>query len=315
MNLIECNNISKCYDMKVKERVYAVSDISLKIKKGEIVGLVGESGCGKSTLGKILLKLEQATDGKIIFKGNDITNYSFKEMKPIRRNMQMIFQNSSNAFNPYFTVRQIIEEPINNYIKVDNKQKEEMIIDILNRVGLDEKYLSRYVSELSGGQRQRVGIARALVIKPEFVVCDEPTSSIDYAIRNQILDLLMEFKQELGLTYLFISHDISAINKICTSVLVMYLGNIMEIIPSMNDDILHPYSKALMAATLDINPRNKEEKKILFKDDYSVIPEKGCIFQNRCLYAEGICKNKKTTLTSVDENCNHYVACHLCNKK
>jgi len=313
MNLIEAKNLSKCYNLKAKRKIYAVNHVDLSIRKGEILGLVGESGCGKSTLGKLLLKLERATSGSITFKGEDISHLSFDEMRPLRRNMQMIFQNSANVFNPYFTVRQIIMEPLNNYVRESAKDKEIKIIEILECVGLSEDYLSRYGSELSGGQRQRVGIARALVLKPEFVVCDEPVSSVDYAIRNHILNLLVELKEQLGLTYLFISHALSVVNKICDRVVVMYLGNILEILPSVNQNVIHPYTQALLAATLDVNPRNREKKKVLLREnEESSIPRQGCVFQNRCLYKEEICGKEKPRLERIDNSSDHFVACHLC---
>ena len=316
MSLIEAKNLSKCYNIKAKDQIFAVNNISLSIEKGEIVGLVGESGCGKSTLGKLLLKLENTTQGNVIFKGEDITEYSFDKMRPIRRNMQMIFQNSLNAFNPYFTVSQVIREPLNNFSQANSDDKENLVIDMLEKVGLGKKYLSRYGSELSGGQRQRVGIARALILNPEFVVCDEPTSSVDYAIRNQILELLVELKNKIGLTYLFISHDISAVNRICSRVVVMYLGNIVEIIPCMNRHIVHPYTQALMAATLSTDPRKRRERKVLFKENEEhIVPKQGCVFQNRCFYVEDICRNERPELTKTSNEGSHFVACHFCNTK
>ena len=318
MNLIEAKNLSKCYNMKAKDKIFAVNNINLSIEKGEIVGLVGESGCGKSTLGKMLLKLENATEGNIIFQGEDITAYSFDRMRPIRRNMQMIFQNSLNAFNPYYTVSQIVQEPLSNYFKISPEEKEKMVVDILEKVGLSKEHLSRYGSELSGGQRQRVGIARALILNPEFVVCDEPTSSVDYAIRNQILELLLDLKDQTGLTYLFISHDISAVNRICNRVVVMYLGNIVEILPRMNQHIVHPYTQALMAATFSVDPKKRGKKKVLFKEnEENTVPKCGCVFQNRCLYAEEICKYEIPKLTRIGNGHrhNHFAACHFCNTK
>ncbi|WP_156900441.1 oligopeptide/dipeptide ABC transporter ATP-binding protein [Anaerovorax odorimutans] len=311
MSLIEVKNAYKCYGKIKKHSVYALTDVNLTIEKGEIVGLVGESGCGKSTLGKIFLKLEKLTSGKVFFNGQDITNFSFNQMLSIRKNMQMIFQNSSNVFNPYFTVRQVLSEPLNNYFKLSYEEKEKRMTLLLKRVGLNNSYLERYGNELSGGQRQRIGIARALILNPEFVVCDEPVSSVDYAIRNQLLTLLLDLKHDFGLTYLFISHDLSAVNKICTKVVIMYLGNIMEIIPRMDENVEHPYSKALLAAALSADPHNRSEKKILFKEtDEIFVPKKGCAFQNRCLYAKEICKNKKPILTQIKDG--HYVSCHLC---
>ncbi|WP_126305577.1 oligopeptide/dipeptide ABC transporter ATP-binding protein [Methylomusa anaerophila] len=310
MNLFEINSLYKCYNQKEKPKVYAVYNLNLTIKKRETLGLVGESGCGKSTLGKMLLKLEQPTRGTIIFNQQDITNYSFNQMRKIRNGMQMIFQGNANAFNPYFPVEQIIREPLDNYSHESKEKKREKIVAMLEKVGLNKTYLTRYGHEMSGGQRQRVGIARALILNPEFVVCDEAVSSIDYALKNQILTLLTDLKKQFGLTYLFISHDIAAVNKICDRVIVMYLGNIVEIIPNINDKVQHPYTKALLAATLIPDPRKREKSRVLFKETEEIkIPEKGCVFQNRCLYAQQVCTIEPPALVSKDNE--HYVACHL----
>jgi oligopeptide/dipeptide ABC transporter ATP-binding protein len=310
MNLFEIKGLYKCYNTKAKPRVYAVHDIHLTIRKGEILGLVGESGCGKSTLGKMLLKLEQPTRGRIIFNQQDITDYSFSQMRKIRNRMQMIFQGNANAFNPYFTVEQIISEPLNNYSCETPAAKRAKIVAMLEKVGLNQTYLNRYGHEMSGGQRQRVGIARALILNPEFAVCDEAVSSIDYALKNQILMLLTGLKQQLGLTYLFISHDIAAVNRICDRVVVMYLGNIVEIIPNINGQARHPYTKALLAATLIPDPRQREKNRVLFKEAEELkIPEKGCVFQNRCFEAQAVCKAEQPALVSKDSK--HYIACHL----
>jgi len=311
MNLFEIKGLYKCYQKKAKPKVYAVYNVNLNIKKGEVLGLVGESGCGKTTLGKMLLKLEQPTRGRILFHEQDITDYSFPQMRKIRNNMQMTFQGSANAFNPYFTVEQIIGEPLHNYSTESQGEQEKKIVDMLEKVGLSKTYLTRYSHEMSGGQRQRVGIARALILHPEFVVCDEAVSSIDYALKNQILTLLTGLKEQFGLTYLFISHDISAVNKICDRVVVMYLGNIVEIIPRINDKAEHPYTKALLAATLIPDPKKRRKNTILFREGEELkIPEKGCVFQNRCLYTQEICKTEQPALMSKHDR--HDVACHLC---
>ncbi|MDQ7093789.1 ABC transporter ATP-binding protein [Desulfosporosinus sp. PR] len=311
MNLIEINGLYKCYNFKEKPRIYAVHNVSLTVKKGEVLGLVGESGCGKSTLGKMLLKLEQPSQGRIIFKQQDITDYSFKQMRQIRNSMQMVFQGTANAFNPYFTVRQIISEPLNNYSQESEEEKKKKIVAMLERVGLNHTYLTRYSHEMSGGQRQRVGIARALILNPEFIVCDEAVSSIDYALKNQILTLLSELKRQFGLTYLFISHDISAVNKLCDRVVVMYLGNVVEIIPSINDNVCHPYTKALLAATMAPDPQKRGKNRVLLREGEALkIPEKGCVFQNRCLDVQKVCETEQPALVS--QNNEHYTACHFC---
>ncbi|AKB31892.1 Oligopeptide transport ATP-binding protein OppF [Methanosarcina siciliae HI350] len=311
VNLFEIKGVYKCYQKKSKPKVYAVYNVDLNIKKGEVLGLVGESGCGKSTLAKILLKLEQPTMGQILFNGQDITDYSFHQMRKIRNRMQMVFQGNANAFNPHFTVEQIIGEPLNNYSNESKEEKEKKIVSMLEKVGLNKTYLTRYSHEMSGGQRQRIGIARALILHPEFVACDEAVSSIDYALKNQILTLLTDLKQQFGLTYLFISHDIAAVNKICDRVVVMYLGNIVEVIPNINNNAQHPYTKALLAATLIPNPKNRRKNTVLFREGEEIkIPDKGCVFQNRCIYTQEICKNEQPALKTQKEG--HYIACHLC---
>ena len=307
-NIIEVKGLCKAYGHR-KPQIYAVYDVSFGIRKGEILGLVGESGCGKSTLGRLLLKLEKATKGSISFEGHDISGYSFNEMKKIRDHMQMIFQGSSNAFNPYYTVRQIISEPLSNYRKMKNSEKEETIISMLEKVGLDKSYLDRYSHELSGGQRQRVGIARALILDPDFVVCDEAVSSIDFVLRKQILKILADLKKNKGYTYLFISHDMAAVKALCDRIMVMYLGNTMEILPSPDIEPLHPYTKALTAATLEPDPHVRREKKVLFKESGDLtVPEKGCVFQSRCLYAKENCFCRRPELKEI--NAGHFAACH-----
>lgn len=309
VNIIEVTGLSKAYGT-TEPKTYAVFNVSLNIKKGEILGLVGESGCGKSTFGRLLLKLEKPTKGNIIFDGRDITNFSFGEMRKIRSEMQMIFQGSGNAFNPYFTVKQIISEPLDNYRKMTSSEKDKVISEMLERVELGSEYLRRYSSELSGGQRQRVGIARALILNPQFVVCDESISSVDFALKKQILKILSDFRRVNGFTYLFISHDISAVNAVCDRVAVMYLGNIVEILPQVNSEALHPYTKALLAATLVPDPRVKSEKKVMFIEEGSRdVPRDGCVFRYRCLYSCERCAQERPVLKETSTG--HFVACHL----
>lgn len=310
MNIYEVDGLGKTYE-KGAARNYAVYNVGLTIQKGEILGLVGESGCGKSTLGRLLLRLERPTRGKIRFNGTDITNYSFREMKGIRQNMQMVFQGSSNSFNPYFTVRQIVREPLDNYFPLSNAELNEKICAMLERVGLGGEYLDRTSSELSGGQRQRVGIARALVMNPEFVVCDEAVSSVDYGLKKQILALLLDLKRKSAFTYLFISHDIAAVKAICDRVAVMYLGNIVEILPQADSEALHPYTQALLAAMLVPDPEIKNEKKVLFREGGKLkVPQRGCVFQSRCLYCREKCLAERPRLLEISNG--HKVACHFC---
>ncbi len=308
MNIVEVKGLSKAYGRE-KPPIYAVYQASFNIRKGEILGLVGESGCGKSTLGRLLLRLEKPTEGTICFDGQDITNYSFGEMRKIRSRMQMIFQGSSNAFNPYYTVRQIIGELLQNYRKMNAAERDERIVSMLEMVGLDGSYMGRYSHELSGGQRQRVGIARALILNPDFVVCDEAVSSIDFALKKQILKLLADLKKQNGYTYLFISHDMTAVNAICDRVMVMYLGNVMEILPNTETKAVHPYTQALMAATLEPDPRVMREKNVLFKEAGELsVPKAGCVFQSRCLYTQEKCTCRHPELREINDG--HFLACH-----
>ncbi len=308
--IVEVKNLSKTFDPKHKPVIYAVHDVSLAVRRGEILGLVGESGCGKSTLAKLMLRLEMPSRGSVFFHGEDITRYRFGQMRRLRDRMQMMFQSVSTAFNPYYTVRRSIEEPLENYrTKFSKAERLERSITLLRQVGLDHQYLNRYPNELSGGQRQRVGIARALVLQPDFVVCDESVSSVDHAVKNQILDLLVHLQKQHGCTYLFISHDLATVQKICDRVAVMYLGNLVEILPATTMQPRHPYTRALMAASLSSDPRQRTSQTVLFKpDEESYGSPHGCPFHNRCLFARERCKAIRPQLT--DRGDGHMVACH-----
>lgn len=298
--------------MRQGKDVHAVDGVSLKLAKGETLGLVGESGCGKSTLGRLVLGLERATAGRILFKGLDITLCSYKELQSLRRNMQMIFQNSYSSFNPLFTVERIICEPLANYEKLSRKEYRDRVYMIMEKVGLDPEYAGRYPEQLSGGQRQRVGIARALVLNPELVVCDEPTSSLDYNIRGQILDLLEGLKENFGLTYLFISHDLSAIRKICDHVAVMYRGRLVEVAGAeqLAENVRHPYTIALLEAAPVPDPGLRRKKKFLIKGELSGADDYlGCRFHTRCPRAGRICRETEPALEKVGPR--HSVACHF----
>ena len=309
MSIAEVKDLSKIFG-RGSQKIEAVSHVSLQVKEGEILGVVGESGCGKSTLGKLMLRLLQPSDGSIIFRGQDITRASYNDMRKIRKDMQMIFQGSSNAFNPFFNVRQILSEPLSNYPECIQGSINDQMERALEEVGLNSEYLDRYSRELSGGQRQRVGIARALMLDPKFVVCDEAVSSIDYALKNQILRILYRLKQEHGSTYLFISHDIEAVRAVCDRVAVMYLGKLVELLPDTYTEGIHPYTQALLSAALSTDPTQRSKRKLLFKEnnDKERI-ERGCPFQNRCLYAIGECFESEPDLKEVQPG--HFSACHL----
>ena len=308
-DIVEVKDLSKVFG-KGPQRIEAVSAVNLQVHEGEILGVVGESGCGKSTLGKLILHLLKPSAGRIIFRGQDITDASYSELRIIRKNMQMIFQGSSNAFNPFLTVRQILNEPLSNYPECVKNSVNDQIEKALEEVGLNSDYLDRYSRELSGGQRQRIGIARALILDPKFVVCDEAVSSIDYALKNQVLRILYRLKQEHSSTYLFISHDIEAVRAICDRVAVMYLGNLVELLPDIHEESVHPYTKALLSAALPTDPSQRHNRKLMFKENNDKERcMKGCPFQNRCLYAEGRCFEDRPDMKEVGPG--HFVACHL----
>ena len=253
--LLEIRNVKKYYPVKKVRNgedisVKAVDQIDLTVNQGEIVGLVGESGCGKSTLGKTILKLHDITGGQILFHGEDITNYTEKQMRPLREKIQIIFQDPYASLNPKKKVVQSVMTPLDVSGKYTKEEKLKKVIDILNEVGLSEKFLEKYPHEMSGGQRQRVVIARALINDPELVICDEPVSALDVSVRSQVLNLLKDLQKERNLTYIFISHDLSVVEYLCDRVAVMYLGRIMELADKkqLYGNPLHPHTRALLSA-------------------------------------------------------------------
>ncbi|MCX7845527.1 MAG: ABC transporter ATP-binding protein [Dictyoglomaceae bacterium] len=321
-NLIEVRNLKKYFPIKrgiVFSRhvgdVKAVDDVSFSIRRGETVGLVGESGCGKSTVARVIIRLLEPTDGEIIFEGNDITKLPQNELRKLRRDMQIIFQDPYSALNPRMTVSEIIGEPLEVHKVVNNsKEKQERIQELLELVGLAPYHANRYPHEFSGGQRQRIGIARALALNPKFIVADEPTSALDVSVRAQIINLMQDLQKELGLTYLFISHDLSVIRHICDRILVMYLGKLVEI--AQNEELynspLHPYTQALLSAVPIPDPEVAEKRKkvILLGDVPSPVnPPSGCRFHPRCPYVMDICSKVEPQLKEV--RMKHFTACHL----
>ena len=264
----------------------AVEDVSLRVRRGETVGLVGESGCGKSTLGRCILRLIEPTFGRVVFDGKDLLPLSHAEMRPIRRRMQIIFQDPYSSLNPRMTVREIVGEAIRVFDLAKNKkEEEEMIADLLQRVGLRPEHIDRYPHEFSGGQRQRIGIARALAVKPDFIVCDEPISALDVSIQAQIVNLLLELQETMGLSYLFISHDLKVVEHVSHRVCVMYLGRIVEQADAADlyEHPRHPYTRALLAAAPVPDPQKKRLRVLLEGDLPSPIdPPAGCSFHPRC---------------------------------
>ncbi len=268
LKLLEAVSLNKKYELergwftRKARSVHAVNNLSLSLESGETLGLVGESGCGKSTLARLLLGLEKPSSGRVMYRNEDYTDWTFSEMRMIRRKMQMVFQNSLASFNPLFTVEQIIGEPLQNYGERKAGARRATVADTLELVGLERQHIHRYPHELSGGQQQRVGIARAIALRPELIICDEPFSSLDVTLRKQMMDLLQELKHELGLSYVFITHDLSVVNRFCDSVAVMCQGEIVE--KQSGATILqqadHPYTRTLLSSVPVQDPRLRKKR-------------------------------------------------------
>ena len=294
--------------------VKAVDGVSFFIKKGETLGLVGESGCGKTTTGRCILRLYDLTGGNVYFDGQDITNLKGEGLRRLRRNMQLIFQDPGASLDPRMTAGTIIGEPLLVHNLVKGKEYREQVAELLRMVELEPRMAIRYPHEFSGGQRQRIGIARALALRPKFIVCDEPVSALDVSIQAQIITLLMKLKEELKLTYLFIAHDLSVVRHISDRVAVMYLGKIVEITRSdeLYDNPLHPYSLALLSAVPIPDPVvDRKRKRILLTGDVPspILPPPGCHFHPRCSLAQDTCSQKEPELKDIGGE--HWVACHL----
>ena len=315
--LVEVKNLKKYFLRKSffsikSDVVRAVDDISFYIKKGETFGLIGESGCGKSTTGKLILRLLEPTGGKVYFEGHDIFKMNNKEIKNLRRKMQIIFQDPFASLNPRMTIEQIIAEPLKIHKLANGTKLKRRVLDLMELVGLNPELATRYPHELSGGQRQIVGIARALAVEPIFIVADEPVSSLDVSIRAQILNLMQDLQKNLGLTYLFITHDLSTIKYLSNRIAVMYLGKIVEIgkTEDIFNDPLHPYTKALLSAIPIPDPEIRRERILLKGEIPSPInPPTGCRFHTRCPVKNKICEIKEPKLKEVKNG--HLVACHL----
>ncbi len=299
---------------KVVGYIKAVDGVSFTIKKGETLGLVGESGCGKTTTGRSILRLIEPTGGTVIFDGKEVTSMSKDELRKLRKDMQIIFQDPFSSLNPRLTVGQMLREvlEVHNIAKGDEAQKQ--VGELLEIVGLRKQYYNRYPHEFSGGQRQRIGIARALAVKPKFIVCDEPVSALDVSIQSQIINLLMDLQKEFGLTYLFISHSLSVVEHISDRVAVMYLGKIVEIADykDLYEKPKHPYTEALLSAAPEPDPKRKKQRIILTGDIPS--PAKvptGCYFHPRCPKVKDDCKTITPKLASIESNPTHQVSCIL----
>ncbi|MCK8828387.1 dipeptide ABC transporter ATP-binding protein [Natroniella acetigena] len=318
--ILEVNNLKKYFPIKGglfnkrQEVVKAVDGLNFNVKKGETIGLVGESGCGKSTTGRVLLRLLDATEGQVLFEGRDIHSLNKKELRSLRREMQMIFQDPYASLNPRMQVGNIIGEPLEIHGLAKGKEKKRIVKELLEKVGLVPDYIYRYPHEFSGGQRQRIGIARALAVAPKVIVCDEPVSALDVSVQAQVINLMKDLQEELGLTYIFIAHDLSVVRHISDRVAVMYLGRMVELTAKnkLYEDPKHPYTKALLSAIPVADPEVKREKIILERDVPSPInPPSGCTFHTRCPFAEDICRREVPEFAEQEEE--HFVACHLGN--
>ena len=315
-NLLEIKTLKK-YFSTPRGELYAVDNVTLNIEKGKTIGVVGESGCGKSTLGKTLMRLYTPTAGEILYNGKDIASMPIKEFKKnYRTNIQMIFQDPYASLDPRMNVLQLIEEPIKvNNKKMSKKEVEDRAKEMMELVGLAKRLENTYPHELDGGRRQRIGIARALSLNPDFIVCDEPVSALDVSIQAQILNLLQDLQDERGLTYMFITHDMSVVKHISDDIAVMYLGQLIEKCPASEifKNTIHPYSQALLSAIPIPNVHIKKERMILKGELTSPIdPKPCCRFAARCPYATEECLAKEPELREIKPN--HYVACHYAEK-
>ena len=309
---LEVIGLKKYFNVANGGLLHAVDDVSFKIERGETLGIVGESGCGKSTLGRTILRLHEPTAGKVICDGMDICSFDKEEMRQMRKEMQIIFQDPYASLNPRFTISQIIEDPLklNNIYKTAAERREK-VEELMALTGLSKRMYNMYPHEFDGGRRQRVVIARALSLNPKFIICDEPVSALDVSVQAQIINLMMELQEKLGLTYVFISHDMSVIKHISTNIGVMYLGQMIE--KASKNEIfkhpLHPYTIALLSAIPSVNIREKKEKIILKGEIGSPVnPKPGCRFAPRCPFATEQCRKENPVFREVQPD--HFVACH-----
>lgn len=308
--ILEVKNLKKYFDTP-KGTLHAVDDVSFTIDRGKTLGVVGESGCGKSTTGRAIPRIIEPTSGQVLFEGEDVGKRSKKEMRKIRTQMQIIFQDPFSSLNPRKTVSETIAEPLRlNRIVTGKKARMERVLEIMEIVGLAERLINSYPHELDGGRRQRIGIARALALNPKFIVCDEPVSALDVSIQAQILNLMDELQEKMGLTYMFITHDLSVVHYFADDIAVMYLGRLIEKAPASElfKNPLHPYTQALLSAIPVPSLRNKR-KRIILKGEISspVNPKPGCRFASRCPYAEKRCHEEEPALREVFPG--HSVAC------
>src|SRR5687767_6079330 len=318
MSLLEIRNLKKHFPVsdglfsRNKGAVKEVDGVSLSVEEGETVGLVGESGCGKSTLGRTILRLIEPTSGEVNFLGKNLLTMPQRELRDMRRQMQIIFQDPYASLNPRMRVGDIVGEGLEIHKLAKGKAKRDRVMELLHQVGLREDHFDRYPHEFSGGQRQRIGIARALAVSPKFIVCDEPVSSLDVSIQAQIINLLQELQEKMHLTYLFISHDLRVVEHISHRVAIMYLGKVVEIAKSdtIYRDAKHPYTRALLSAVPIPDMNTKKERVVLEGDVPSPVnPPSGCTFHPRCAYREAVCSQTEPALEFSADG--HGVSCHV----
>jgi len=315
--LVKVQNLKKYFNVKKGQTLKAVDDVSFEIYKGETLGLVGESGCGKTTVGRTILGIYEATGGSVFFDGKDISKLRGKEAKEYKRRAQMIFQDPYASLNPRMMVSNIIGEGIDIHGLLKGEERQQRIYELLDMVGLNKEHANRFPHEFSGGQRQRIGIARALAVNPDFIVCDEPISALDVSIQAQIVNMLQDLQKKLGLTYLFIAHDISMVKYISDRIGVMYLGKMVELADSaeLYHGAKHPYTQALLSAVPIPDPdKAAKSQRIKLEGDVPspINVPKGCRFRDRCRYAMPICGEVEPPLKEVSPR--HWVACHLMNQ-
>jgi len=318
MDLLQVKNLKMHFPIKkglfskTRGFVKAVDGVSFNLKKGETLGLVGESGCGKTTVSRSLLRLIEPTDGQVIFEGSDILQLSKKQLRQIRAHIQVIFQDPYSSLNPRLSVGQIIVEPLKNYEYLNRRQQRERVAFLMEKVGLMPEQSNRYPHQYSGGQRQRIGIARALALNPKIIVCDEPVSALDVSIQAQVINLLVALQQEMGLSYIFIAHDLSVVEHISDRVAVMYLGKIVELATDREiyHHPLHPYTRALLSAVPVPDPEFRKNRVLLEGDVPSPInPPTGCAFHTRCPQKADICVHQEPLFRDLGDG--HWVACHI----
>ncbi|MBR6430738.1 MAG: ATP-binding cassette domain-containing protein [Oscillospiraceae bacterium] len=311
--LLEVKNLKK-YFKTGAGFLHAVDDVTFSLDKGKTLGVVGESGCGKTTLGRTILHLTTPTAGTIVFDGKDISNPSKKELVKLRENMQIIFQDPYSSLDPRSTVSETIMEPLMLHSKLSKAEMQVEVTKLMDTVGLAKRLANSYPHELDGGRRQRIGIARALALKPEFIVCDEPVSALDVSIQAQIINLMLDLQQEMGLAYMFVTHDLSVVKYISDDIMVMYLGQIVEKAPAdeLFEHPTHPYTQALLSAIPIPSIHNRKERIIMHGEITSPInPKPGCRFMARCPYTSGKCNNPQSL---VEISPNHFVSCCKCNE-